>query len=67
MDQRGDALGGAEIGLMDDAGLTVDAGRFHDVVIELASFALGDQGSHRRGIHISAILGCQAYNNSAEL
>jgi hypothetical protein len=32
---RADLVGGAEIGLVDDAGLAVDAGAFDDVVVEL--------------------------------
>ena len=46
LDQLGDLLGGAEIGLMNDAGLAVDAGAFDDVVIELVAFLLGDEASH---------------------
>ena len=47
LNQSGNALGRAEIGLMDDAGLTVDAGALDDVVVELVGFFLGNEGSHR--------------------
>ena len=40
LDQRGDFLGGAEIGLVDDAGFAVDAGALDDVVVELFAFFL---------------------------
>ena len=46
----------------DDAGLAVDTGGFHDVVVEFAPFALGDEGSHRRGIPIMDNVDCQATN-----
>ena len=46
LDQGGNAFSGAEIGLMDDARLAVDAGAFDDVVVELVAFLLGDEGSH---------------------
>ena len=46
LDQGGDALGGAEVGLVDDAGLAVDAGAFDDVVVEGVGFLLGDEGGH---------------------
>src|SRR5260370_40269295 len=60
LDECGNALNGAQIGLVDDAGLALDAGRFHDVVIEFASFAFGDEGSHRRGILNKTKSQCQA-------
>jgi hypothetical protein len=44
--QRGDFLGGAQIGLMDDAGLAVDASAFDDVVVKLVGLLLGDEGRH---------------------
>ena len=33
-------LSGTEVGLVDDAGLAVDAGAFDDVVVELVAFFL---------------------------
>src|SRR5664280_189236 len=45
-DQGGDFLSAAEIGLMNDAGLAVDAGAFDDVVVELIAFFLRDKGRH---------------------
>jgi hypothetical protein len=39
-DHLGEFLGGAEVGLMNDAGLAVDAGTFDDVVVELLPFFL---------------------------
>ena len=38
----GDFLGRAQVGLVDDAGLAVDAGAF-DEVVELVAFVLGDK------------------------
>ncbi|MFO0283706.1 MAG: hypothetical protein ACK532_17500 [Acidobacteriota bacterium] len=43
-DEGGDAFGGAEIGLVDDAGFAVDAGAFDDVVVESVGLLLGDEG-----------------------
>jgi hypothetical protein len=43
LDQRRHFLRGAEIGLVDDAGLAVDAGAVDDVIIELVTFLLGDE------------------------
>jgi len=48
------AISGAEVGLMDDARLAVDAGAFDDVVVELVAFLLGDEGSPYRVIHLYA-------------
>jgi hypothetical protein len=45
-DEGGDAFGGAEIGLVDDAGFAVDAGAFDDVVVESVGLLLGDEGGH---------------------
>jgi len=49
LDQSDHLVGGAEIGLMDDAGLAVNAGAFDDVVVvvELVAFFLGDERSRR--------------------
>jgi len=44
--QLGDFFSGAEVGLMDDAGLTLDAGAFDDVVVELIAFLLCDERRH---------------------
>jgi hypothetical protein len=44
--QRGDLLGGAEIRLMDNAGLAVNAGALDDIVIEFVRLLLGDEGRH---------------------
>lgn len=46
LDESSKALGGTEIGLMDDAGLAVDAGALDDVVVELVGFLFGDEGGH---------------------
>ena len=43
LDEGGDALGGAKVRLIHDAGLATDAGAFHDVVIEPVGFFLGDE------------------------
>jgi hypothetical protein len=45
-EQSGDFVSGPEIGLVDDAGLAIDAGAFDDVVVELVAFFLGDEGGH---------------------
>ncbi|MFN8941387.1 MAG: hypothetical protein ACK5ZJ_16775, partial [Acidobacteriota bacterium] len=45
-DEGGDAFGGAEIGVVDDAGFAVDAGAFDDVVVESVGLLLGDEGGH---------------------
>jgi hypothetical protein len=45
-DEGGDAFGGAEVGLVDDAGFAVDAGAFDDVVVEGVGSLLGDEGGH---------------------
>ena len=42
----GEFLGGTEVGLMNDAGLAVDAGTFDDVVVELVALLLGDEACH---------------------
>jgi hypothetical protein len=46
LDQGGDLLGGAEIGLMNDARLAVDARAFDDIVLALVGLLLGDKGRH---------------------
>ena len=46
LDQRSDFLGGAEIGLMNDAGLAVHASAFDDVVVKLVGLLLGNEGRH---------------------
>lgn len=46
LDEGGDAFGGTEVGLVDDAGFAVDAGAFDDVVVEGVGFLLGDEGGH---------------------
>jgi len=51
--QGGNLLSVAEIGLMDDARKALDAGAVDDVVVKLVFLALGNQGSHGRGIHIT--------------
>lgn len=45
-DEGGHLLGTAKVGLVDDAGLAVDAGAFDDVLVELVGLLLGDEGSH---------------------
>jgi len=45
-DQRRDFLGGAEIRLVDDAGLAVDACALDDIVLEFVGLLLGDEGRH---------------------
>ena len=45
LDQGGDLLSGAEIGLVDDAGFAVDAGALDNVVVELIAFSLSDERS----------------------
>jgi len=35
---------------MDDAGLAIDAGAFHDVIVELVALLLGDERGHNRVI-----------------
>jgi hypothetical protein len=40
LDEGGDFVGSAEIGLMDDAGFAFDAGAFDDVVVELVALFL---------------------------
>ena len=45
-DHLGEFLGGAEVGLMNDTGLAVDAGTFDDVVVEFVAFLLGDEACH---------------------
>src|SRR5271169_326935 len=47
LDQCGEFFGGAQIGLMDDAGFAVDAGAFDEVVVEAIAFFLFDQASHQ--------------------
>jgi hypothetical protein len=46
LDQGGEAFGGSQIGLLDDAGLAIDAGALDDVVVELVGFLLVDDASH---------------------
>ncbi len=45
-DELGEALGGAEVGLVGDAGLAVDAGGGGDVVVDLMALVLADDGGH---------------------
>jgi hypothetical protein len=45
-DQSGDLFRGAEVALMNDAGLTVDAGALDDVVVELVAFLFRDEAGH---------------------
>ena len=45
-DQSGDLFGGAEVALMDDARLAVDAGALDDIVVELVALLLSDEASH---------------------
>src|SRR3989475_4860285 len=40
LDEGGDLVGGTEIGLVDDAGLAIDAGAFDDVIVERVAFLL---------------------------
>jgi hypothetical protein len=47
LDQSDELVGGAEIGLVDDAGLAVDASAFDDIVVELVALFLGDERSYR--------------------
>src|SRR6202008_2639249 len=47
LDEFGDFFGGAEIGLMNDAGLAVDASAFDEVVVEAVALFLFDEASHR--------------------
>src|SRR5580765_8450636 len=46
LDQSSDFIGGAEIRLVDDARLAIDAGAFDDVVVELVALLLGDERGH---------------------
>src|SRR5271157_693057 len=46
----GQLLGGAEVSLMNNAGLALDAGAFDHVVIELVAFLLGHEAWHNRVI-----------------
>src|SRR5438094_7345830 len=43
LDKGGNLVGSAEIRLVDDAGLALDASAFDDVVIELLALLLGDE------------------------
>ena len=45
-DQRGYFIGGAEIRLMDDAGLAVNASALDNIVVELVGLLLGDERRH---------------------
>ena len=45
-DECGEALGGAEVGLVGDAGLAVDAAGGDDVVVGLVVFLFADDGGH---------------------
>ena len=47
LDEFGDFFGGAQIGLMDDARLAVDAGAFDEVIVEAVAFFLFDQAGHQ--------------------
>jgi hypothetical protein len=47
LDECSEFFGGAQIGLMDDAGFTVDARAFDEVVVEAVAFFLFDQASHQ--------------------
>src|ERR1700739_476345 len=47
LDEFGDFFGGAEIGLMNDAGFAVDASAFDEVVVEAGGLFLFDEASHR--------------------
>lgn len=44
--QRGDLFSSAEICLVHDAGLAVNACAFDDIVVELVGLLLGDKGRH---------------------
>jgi hypothetical protein len=55
--QGGDLFGGAEIALMDDAGVAVDAGTLDHVVVQLVALLLCDEAGHNRVI--------QVYGNSS--
>jgi hypothetical protein len=46
LNQFREFFGGAQIGLMDDARLAVDAGAFDEVVVEAVAFFLFDEASH---------------------
>lgn len=46
-------LSGTEVDLVDDAGLSVDAGAFADIVVELVAFLLCDERSHRVILNVS--------------
>ena len=52
LDEGGDLVGGAEIGLADDAGFALDAGAFDHVVVEFGALLLGDEGGHNRVIQL---------------
>jgi len=39
-------LGGAQVSLVDNAGLALDAGAVDDVVVELVAFLFGDEAWH---------------------
>src|SRR5438876_3363892 len=47
LDELSEFFGGAQIGLMGDAGFTVDAGAFDEVVVEAVAFFLFDEASHQ--------------------
>src|SRR5438876_4211986 len=53
-DESSDLFGSTEIGLVDDAGLAIDAGAFDDVVVELLALRLGNEGGHNRVIQAYA-------------
>ena len=55
LEQGLDALGGAEVGLADDAGLAVDALGDGDVVVELLVLALADDGGHIGQYYLAGI------------
>src|SRR5208282_6683096 len=46
----GQLLGGAEVSLMNNAGLTLDAGTIDHIVVELVAFFLGYEARHNRVI-----------------
>ncbi len=47
LDEFGDFFGGAEIGLMNDARLAVDASAFDEVVVQAVALFLFDEASHQ--------------------
>jgi hypothetical protein len=47
LNDLGEFLGGAEVGLMDDAGFAVDPSAFDEVVVEAVALFLFDETSHK--------------------